>query len=156
MAYNRPKHTNRINAREADPLNQNDNLTSGTDDRTQEVTLGTSNGFAKINVAANYTPTAFDSAQDAWHAVTFKSFVPWWVTLAHNIPLPRLFLHMTENSMILESWLLLLPVQFLSLPVSERLRGNLLLPHHTRKQGLHSCSLVELEATLWGLRKLVS
>lgn len=74
MAYNRPKHTNRINAREADPLNQNDNLTSGTDDRTQEVTLGTSKGFAKINVVANYTPTAFDSAQDAWHAETFKSF----------------------------------------------------------------------------------
>ena len=75
MAYNRPKHTNRINAQEAgDPLSQNDNLTSGTDDRTQEVTLGTSKGFAKVNVVANHTPTAFDSAQDAWHTETFKSF----------------------------------------------------------------------------------
>lgn len=75
MAYNRPKHTNRINAQEAgDALTQNDGLTSGIDDRTQPITLGTSKGFARINVVTNNTPSSFDSAQDAWHAETFKSF----------------------------------------------------------------------------------
>lgn len=75
MAYNRPKHTNRINAKEAgDALSQNDNLTSGIDDRAQAITLGTSKGFARINVITNNTPSSFDSAQDAWHTETFKSF----------------------------------------------------------------------------------
>ena len=76
MAYDRPKHTNRINAQEIDDaLTQNDNLISGIDDRTQPVTLGTSKGFARVNVITNHTPAAFDSAQDAWHTESFiKSF----------------------------------------------------------------------------------
>lgn len=75
MAYNRPKHVNRINAREAgDALTQNDSASSGIDNLTQPVTFGTSKGSARINVVANNTPASFDSAQVAWHAETFKSF----------------------------------------------------------------------------------
>lgn len=75
MAYNRPKHINRINAREpARPLSQNDSASSGIDNISQPVTFGTSKGSAKINVVVNNTPAAFDSAQDAFHAETSKSF----------------------------------------------------------------------------------
>lgn len=75
MAYNRPKHINRINAREpARPLTQNDSASSGITDLTQEVTLGTSRGVAKINVVPNNTSASFDSAQVAWHSESFTSF----------------------------------------------------------------------------------
>jgi len=72
MAYNRPKNSNRVFARNSDGITPNDNLTSGVDDRTQF--FGSNKGSVKVNIVANNTPDAFDSAQDAWHAETFQSF----------------------------------------------------------------------------------
>jgi hypothetical protein len=72
MAYNRPKNSNRVFARNSDGITPNDNLTSGVDDRTQF--FGSSRGSVKVNIITNNTPAAFDSAQDAWHAETFQSF----------------------------------------------------------------------------------
>lgn len=73
MAYIRPKNSNRVFARNSDGITPNDNLTSGVDNRTQF--FGSSRGSVKVNVGTNNTTTAFDSAQDAWHAETFQSFV---------------------------------------------------------------------------------
>ena len=75
MAYNRPKNPTRVFARDNIGDVPNDDTTSGIDDRTQLVVLGSGKGFARVNVIANNTPAAFDSAQDAWHTESFiKSF----------------------------------------------------------------------------------